>query len=91
MLPPDVQPYWHIRDEIMIVDVLLLAGTRLIVPASVWSGILKLLHESHLDSDKAKDMAKGTIYWPNINRGIESVVAKYAICLKFRPVQVRDR
>ena len=86
VLPPDVQPDWHIRDEITIVDGLLLAGSRLTVPASLRSGILKLLHESHLGSDKAK----GAIYWPNINRDIESVVAKCATCLKFRPAQVKE-
>ena len=44
---PDVRPYWSMRDDISILDGLLLSGSRIIIPFKSRASTLKSIHEGH--------------------------------------------
>jgi uncharacterized protein len=78
---PIVSPYWNIRDEIHVINNLLFKGQSVIIPMSLRSEILSILHEGHLGIEKTKGQARGTVYWPNINSDIESKIKQCEYCL----------
>ena len=45
-IPPDVQPFWNVRNELTNVRDLVLHGTRIVVPSSLRSEILEVLHSA---------------------------------------------
>ena len=49
--------------------------------------ILELLHYAHLGVDKTRDMAKLTVYWPNIHKEIENMVKNCQTCQEMLPTK----
>ena len=68
----DVRPYWNYREEIEHQDDLLYRSERLIVPASLRSYMLKLIHQGHLGMVKCKSRAREVLFWPQMNAQIET-------------------
>ena len=79
-LSDDVLEYWDIRDELSCVDGLIFAGTHMVIPECMRSGMLVLLHEAHMGIEKNKARARGRLSWPGISRDISDYVAKCAVC-----------
>ena len=67
----DVNPYWSYKEEISLINGILLKGERLIIPASMRKAVLKQLHQAHLGIEKTKWRARATIFWHQINQQIE--------------------
>lgn len=42
--------------------------------------MLKEIHPSHLGMNKCKSLARGYIYWPNIDKDIETMCTDCIIC-----------
>ena len=83
---PEMQAYWDIRDELHEAEGLLLFGKRLVVPASLRSDMLQVIHEGHLGRDKCKASARVSLYWPLMGVAIKHVVGRCAVCQKYRAV-----
>ena len=78
--PRNLLEYWNYRDELSILDRLVLKGTRIIVPTQCRSELLDKLHEGHFGIDRTKLRARDSIYWPGINRDIETLVKTCETC-----------
>ena len=89
-LPHSIQHYKKFADEMYELDGLLFVHGKLVIPSSMQPYILSLIHEGHLGMEKCKTMARRTMYWPNMSRDIENVVAKCSICNSFRRQQVAE-
>lgn len=61
-------------DELTVADGLILKGTRIIIPKSLQSAVLKQLHYADQGAEKCKLRAKGSVFWANINRDIDELV-----------------
>ena len=83
-VPPEIQPYSDIRDELHEADWLLLLGDRLVVPALLRQSMLQVIHEGHLGGDKCKSRARTSLYWPRMCYDIKETVARCPTCLKYR-------
>ena len=55
---------------------------RVVIPQSLRSRVLSLLHEGHWGIAKMKQMARRYIAWPSINRDIENLVKSCDACRK---------
>ena len=53
-LKPILIPHWNIRNELSEADGLLFKGRQLIIPKTMQSSTLDLIHESHLGIEKCK-------------------------------------
>lgn len=83
-------PYYKIRDELHVIDDILLKSNRIVVPSSLRQEILHLLHEGHLGIQRCQSLAKDIVFWPNINNDIYNVVTDCEICMRHRSSQPKE-
>lgn len=57
-LKPILMPHWNIRNKLSEADGLLFKGRQLIIPKTMQSSTLDLIHESHLGIEKCKACAR---------------------------------
>ena len=85
----DIRPYWSVRDDISVLDGLLLCGSRLIIPVEARARTLSSIHEGHQGEVKSKLRAKEAVYWPGMYKEIEDVVQQCSACREFENAQPR--
>lgn len=76
----EVQPYFLIRNDLTLLDNIILLGNKVVVPAMLQPDILRELHSSHQGIVQTKALARTKIWWPNINKNIEEIIRKCHIC-----------
>ena len=76
----NLQDFWNYRDELSVLDGLVLKGTHIVVPESCRDEILDQLHEGHFGIDRTKLCARDSVYWPSINKDIECLVKTCDLC-----------
>ena len=64
------RPYWKFRDELSVLDGVLLKGNHIIVPKSIRTDVLNQIHEGHLGVPKCRLRAQTSVHWPAINSEI---------------------
>ena len=74
-----LQDYWNYRDELRILDRLILKGRRIVVPCKCRDEILDQLHKGHFGIDNTK-LELETVYWPGINKDIENLARTCNTC-----------
>ena len=82
-----VQAYFGFREELAIVNGLIVKGHRVVIPNQLHDEALKLLHSSHMGIVKTKDRARTSFFWPSINRDIESHLSECRPCATFQEKQ----
>ena len=81
--PMMLREYWSFRDELSILDGLVLKGTRIVIPKSCQDELLLKLHEGHFGVDHTKLRARDSIYWLHIGRDIENLIKTCEKCQEF--------
>ena len=79
-LTPDLQAYWHSRDQITVSDGLVLCNARIVIPESMRQTTLEALHVGHLGVEKCRSKARLSIWWPKIGTDIERFVTSCHTC-----------
>jgi hypothetical protein len=59
----DIQPYWARRDHMVEEDGVLFMNDWIVVPVSLQSDMLHIIHESHLGVEKMKSRALDPLYF----------------------------
>jgi len=81
----DLQQFHKLRQDLSIVDGLILYQGRIIVPKDMRRHVLEDLHASHQGMERTKRRARQTVFWPNINMDIENVVRGCEKCQAMLP------
>ena len=89
-VPPEAQPYFPIRDELIVDDGVILKGLRVVVPQTLHKEYLRQLHKGHSGIDATKRRARETVYWPSLMLDIDSDVASCHPCNSVRPHQQKE-
>ena len=88
---PFVQSYKRVWDRLSVSNennnLVLLDGSRIIVPQNAIKAIVKLLHHGHPGITKAQKLAAQLYYWPGMNNDIAQVVNNCESCQQLRPTQ----
>ena len=86
----NLQDFWNYRDELSVLDGLVLKGSHIVTPESCRDEILNQLHEGHFGTDRTKLHARDSVYWPNISKDIECLVKTCNLCQEHSHRNVRD-
>lgn len=81
-LPEEVKPFYFIREELSVVDDLLLRADRLVVPSSLTAQIISTAHETHPGITRTKARLRERFWWPRMDKEVETAVKNCHICLE---------
>ena len=88
--PEMLKPYWTYRDELSVLDGLVLKGTRIIIPNSCREDVLDKVHEGHFGIERTKLRARDSVYWPQMNHDIETLIKTCGKCQEFSKRNNKD-
>ncbi|XP_063837227.1 uncharacterized protein K02A2.6-like [Ostrinia nubilalis] len=89
-IDPELQPFWTRREALSHSKGCLLWCNRVIVPTSLQSDVLKILHAPHAGIVQTKAYARGYVWWPAMDQQIERQVAECVQCQMVRNNPPRD-
>ena len=75
-----LEPYSQREDEFSTIDGCVQWGTRVVIPSTLRSKVLALLHNGHLGMSRMKSLARSYVWWPNMDADIEVMVRKCVHC-----------
>ena len=79
-LPQHLHPYWCFRDELTILDGLVIKGNRVIIPTRMRPDTLSRLHDAHQGITSTLQRARRTVYWPKLQNDITEMVQACEEC-----------
>ena len=82
-----MRPYWNPRDELTVLDGIVLKGMRIVVPPSLTPDILAQIHSSHIGVSQCKARAREALYWPGMSQQIEDLVSSCQVCNTYQNKQ----
>ena len=75
-----LQPYFHCKDELSVVDGCILRGSRVVIPPQGRTCALQQLHDTHPGVSKMKNLARSYFWWPGLDADITNAVTHCHIC-----------
>ncbi|CAH8670750.1 unnamed protein product [Schistosoma haematobium] len=78
----NIEQYSHRRNSLSLVDGCLMFGNRVIVPINLRCKVMSQLHAAHPGVARMKALARGYVYWPNIDAQIKEYVERCSACAK---------
>ena len=82
-LPQHLHPYWCFRDELTILDGLVMKGNRVIIPTGMRLATLNRLHDAHQGLTSTLQRARRTVYWPKLQDDIAEMVKMCDECQRY--------
>ena len=76
----DAEKFRKLADSLSVCHGCLIHGTRVVIPQSLQSQILDLLHIGHFGMERMKQLARTAVYWPGIDASIEMTSRRCSSC-----------
>ena len=89
-LRPSMKPYYNYRDELCIVDDIILKGDKVVVPISLRDNYMQQVHRGHIGIDAARRRAKDAMFWPSMNNDLTDYVSRCDTCASNRQHQQKE-
>ena len=80
-VPEDLKPFYRFREELILLDGLVLRGGRIVVPARLQERLVTHAHDGHQGMVRTKQRLRSTYWWPGLDAMVESVVKTCDICM----------
>ena len=78
--PTDLQMYYRFRNELSVVDDLILRGERIVVPSALRQHLVEQAHESHPGIVRTKQRLREIFWWPGMDKAVEDEVRSCTVC-----------
>lgn len=82
--PKEIQDYWNFRDEISVINDILLKGQKLIILHTLRKEMLNTIHVGHMGIEKSKIRARDASFWPGMCKDIEELIQSCDVCQELR-------
>ena len=79
-----VSPYFTFRDELSILNGVLMKGVRIVVPKRLRKEMKNVIHQGHMGIEVCRRRARQSLYWPQMNNDIAEMVSRCDICTTYR-------
>ena len=77
-----IRNYWTFKDELSVLDGVVLKSNLIVIPKSLKPEMLKNIHHGHVGLSTCKIRARSCIFWPELNKDIELLVKQCEPCAK---------
>ena len=77
---PVLRPYQRRKNELSVQDGCVLWGNRVVVPPPGRVKVMEELHEGHPGASRMKSLARGYVWWPNMDAELEGKVKDCSLC-----------
>lgn len=74
------QKFYNKRVSLSFANGCLLMGSRVVIPCCFKEYVLNCLHEGHIGIVRMKSIARGAVWWLNIDRDIENLARSCLVC-----------
>lgn len=81
---PMEEPYYRVRDQLTVIDGVLLIGNRYVIPESVRPAVLRIAHEGHPGTDAFLDTVRTRVWWPGHTKDAVTFAERCSICWRRR-------
>ena len=78
--------YFTYREELTIIDGLLVKGNHIVIPNNMCHDWLETMHASHLGVNKTLMQASTSVFWPGMTADITALISNWP-CMPKVPVQ----
>lgn len=72
--------FYSVKDSLDTDSGCLFYGNRVFIPCSIREKVLSLIHREHVGVVKCKQLARNSVWWPNIDQDIEYFVKRCQPC-----------
>lgn len=86
-IDPALRCYYRLRDDLSVVDGLLIYQNRIVIPKAQRDEMLFRLHETHQGFAKCIANAERCVWWPGLHRQLKEITEKCRHCAEKRPAQ----
>ena len=83
-LPEPIRPYYSRKDELTVEQGCVLWGIRVVIPEQFREQLLNQIHEEHPGICKMKALARCYLWWPTLDKDIETKMKSCTICMAVR-------
>ena len=77
-----IKPYWTEREQLSIVQGILLKSNRIVIPSCMRLEVLDSIHVGHQGIVKCRARAREAVWWPGLSREIHDMVTNCKTCAK---------
>ena len=86
-LPLPLQPYWCHRNNLSIVDDVLMCENRVLIPPTLPSEVLDSLHSAHQGVTGMGNRARASVFWPGMSSSLQNTRESCEPCDRMAPSQ----
>ena len=86
-LEAELMQYWDHRDNLLVIDDVVLLNERVVIPPSLRQEALQSLHAAHQGTTSMIERAKTGIFWPGITSDIQRIRQHCSSCNRSAPSQ----
>ena len=86
----DIRPYLSYKDDLAVIDGIVMKGRCIIIPKVLKQQTQDQLHVNHMGIEKTKLLVFESIYWVNINNDTENYIKNCSTCLEFQQTQPKE-
>lgn len=88
--PLNILEFWNFRDELSLIDDVIVKSNKIVIPKSMRQDMLNRVHSGHMGIDKCLKRARDCIFWPKMSHDIIQLVQTCTICLERRPSNTKE-
>lgn len=78
--PKNLERFWQVKNSLDIQDECIFYGERAFIPPKLRFKFLKMIHKEHSGIVRSKQIARQSIWWPNLDKDIEDFVKECRAC-----------
>lgn len=83
-------PYFNIKNDISVLNGILLYTNKLIVPKLLRNKMIAIAHEGHFGISKTLNRAKESFFWPLLRKDVLQYVNSCKDCEKYKPKNCKE-